>query len=335
MSATTEAIAAGTSPTARGRRGWSRVVWRVGQGVLQLVIVVALIVIGTAVLVRIVPGDPAQAILGMQATPETLVALRAQLGLDQPLVSQVLNQLAGLLTGDFGTSMTSDQPVFFMVGEALPVTLSLVVTGILFTLVISLPLGLLPAFGVGRRGIRVLRMSMVVLIAIPSFLIGIYLLILFSVQLHWAPAGGWSKDWPNTLRYVWLPSLALALFMTPIFVRSIERESTRLMSEEFVEAAISRGVSRLSLVVRQVLPNVLLPIITLVGFSMAVLIGGAVVIEALYGIPGIGSVIVTAVGQRDYPVIVGVTVFTGIFTVVISLVTDIIYTIADPRVRVQ
>src|SRR5687767_10954464 len=114
MSATTEAIAAGTSPTARGRRGWSRVVWRVGQGVLQLVIVVALIVIGTAVLVRIVPGDPAQAILGMQATPETLEALRAQLGLDQPLVSQVLNQLAGLLTGDFGTSMTSDQPVFFI-----------------------------------------------------------------------------------------------------------------------------------------------------------------------------------------------------------------------------
>ncbi|AOX44913.1 hypothetical protein BJP65_03150 [Microbacterium sp. BH-3-3-3] len=308
---------------------------RVGQSILQLVIVVALIVVGTAVLVRLVPGDPAQAILGMQATPETLEALRDQLGLDQPLFSQVLNQLAGLLIGDFGTSMTSDQPVFFIVGEALPVTLSLVVTGILFTLVIAVPLGLLPAFGVRSRGVRVLRMSMVVLIAIPSFLIGIYLLILFSVQLHWAPAGGWSREWPSTLRYVWLPSLALALFMTPIFVRSIERESTRLMGEEFVEAAISRGVSRLSLVVRHVLPNVLLPIITLVGFSMAVLIGGAVVIEALYGIPGIGSVVVTAVGQRDYPVIVGVTVFTGIFTVVISLITDMIYTIADPRVRVQ
>ncbi|WP_083285682.1 ABC transporter permease [Microbacterium sp. BH-3-3-3] len=334
MSATTEAIAAGSSP-ARGRRRWSRLVRRVGQSILQLVIVVALIVVGTAVLVRLVPGDPAQAILGMQATPETLEALRDQLGLDQPLFSQVLNQLAGLLIGDFGTSMTSDQPVFFIVGEALPVTLSLVVTGILFTLVIAVPLGLLPAFGVRSRGVRVLRMSMVVLIAIPSFLIGIYLLILFSVQLHWAPAGGWSREWPSTLRYVWLPSLALALFMTPIFVRSIERESTRLMGEEFVEAAISRGVSRLSLVVRHVLPNVLLPIITLVGFSMAVLIGGAVVIEALYGIPGIGSVVVTAVGQRDYPVIVGVTVFTGIFTVVISLITDMIYTIADPRVRVQ
>lgn len=334
MSATTEAIAAGSSPV-RGRRGWSRLVRRVGQSILQLVIVVTLIVVGTAVLVRLVPGDPAQAILGLQATPETLEALRAQLGLDQPLFSQVLNQLAGLLTGDFGTSMTSDQPVVFIIGEALPVTLSLVVTGILFTLVIALPLGLLPAFGVRRRGIRVLRMSMVVLIAIPSFLIGIYLLILFSVQLHWAPAGGWSKEWPDTLRYVWLPSLALALFMTPIFVRSIERESERLMGEEFVEAAISRGVSRPSLVVRHVLPNVLLPIITLVGFSMAVLIGGAVVIEALYGIPGIGSVVVTAVGQRDYPVIVGVTVFTGIFTVVISLITDMIYTIADPRVRVQ
>ncbi len=334
MSATTEAIAAGSSPS-RGRRGWSRLVRRVGQSILQLVVVVALIVVGTAVLVRLVPGDPAQAILGMQATPATLEALRAQLGLDQPLVSQILNQLARLLVGDFGTSMTSDQPVFFIVGEALPVTLSLVVTAILFTLLIAVPLGLLPAFGVGRRGVRVLRMSMVVLIAIPSFLIGIYLLILFSVQLHWAPAGGWSKEWPDMLRYVWLPSLALALFMTPIFVRSIERESTRLMGEEFVEAAISRGASRLSLVVRHVLPNVLLPIITLVGFSTAVLIGGAVVIEALYGIPGIGSVVVTAVGQRDYPVIVGVTVFTGIFTVVISLITDMIYAIADPRVRVQ
>lgn len=335
MSATTEAIAAAASRSLRTRRGWTRVVRRIGQGVLQLVIVVVLIVVGTAVLVRLVPGDPAQSILGMQATPESLAALRARLGLDQPLASQVLNQLSSLLRGDFGTSMTTDQSVFAMVGQALPVTLSLVTTGILFALVIALPLGLLPAFGLGRRGARALRMSMVVLVAIPSFLIGIYLLILFSVQLHLAPAGGWSDEWPNTLRYIWLPSLALALFMTPVFVRSIERETTRLMSEEFVEAAISRGISRFSLVGRHVLPNVLLPVITLVGFSMAVLIGGAVIIEALYGIPGIGSVVVTAVGQRDYPVIVGVTVFTGIFTVVVSLITDMIYTIADPRVRVQ
>ncbi|WP_285241541.1 ABC transporter permease [Pseudarthrobacter sp. MEB009] len=334
MSATVEVIS--TTPSGHGRqRGWKRLMRRVARSVLQLVIVVVLIVVGTAVLVRLVPGDPAQSILGMQATPESLAALRAQLGLDQQLSSQILSQLSGLMHGDFGTSMTTQRPVISMVGSALPITLSLVVTGILFALVISFPLGLLPAFGMGRRGVHALRISMVVLVAIPSFLVGIYLLILFSVQLHWAPAGGWSKDGLNALRYLWLPSLALALFMTPIFVRSIERETTRLMSEEFVEAAISRGISRVSLITRHVLPNVLLPVITLIGFSMAVLIGGAVIIEALYGIPGIGSVVVTAVGQRDYPVIVGVTVFTGIFTVVISLITDVVYTIADPRVRVQ
>ncbi len=302
---------------------------------VQSVIVIALIIIGTAVMVRLVPGDPAIIILGLDATPESLDALRTQLGLDLPLYQQLLNQLGGLVVGDLGESAFNGRPVADMIGAAIPVTLLLVVVGIVFALIIALPLGLLPAFGVGAYGIRVLRISMVVLIAFPSFVIALYLLLLFGVQLRWAPAGGWSAAWPDALRFVWLPALALGLFLVPILVRSIERQARQLMSEEFVEAAIARGIPRLKIVVRHVLPNTLLPVITLVGYSVTVLIGGAVIIEAVYGVPGLGSVILLAVGQRDYPVIVGVTVFTGIMAVVISLITDVLYSIADPRVRIR
>jgi peptide/nickel transport system permease protein len=302
---------------------------------IQVVIVVVLLVVGTAVLVRLVPGDPASAILGLNATPESLARLRAELGLDQSLPVQVLDQLGAIARGDLGRSVVSGQPVFQVIWAALPVTLSLVVTAIVFALAISLPLGLLPAYGVGRRGIRALRISMVVLIALPSFLIGLYLLLLFSVQLKVAPTGGWSSAWPDTLRYVWLPSLALAIFFTPVLVRSIERSAGQVMGEEYIEAAISRGLPRLRIVARHVLPNTLLPVITLVGFSFTVMIGGAVIIESVYGIPGLGSVIVKAVGQRDYPVIVGVTLFTGILAVVVSLLADVAYALADPRVRTR
>lgn len=332
----TKAITTAARPNRVGGQStaafWFRLI--VGR-IVQSIIVVALIVIGTAIMVRLVPGDPAAVILGLEATPETLAALREQLGVDLPLYQQVLNQLGGLLVGDLGESAFNGQPVSQMIGDAIPVTMMLVFAGILFALIFALPLGLLPAFGVGPRGIRILRISMVVLIAFPSFVIALYLLLLFGVQLRWAPAGGWSYDWPDALGYVWLPGLALGIFLVPILVRAIERQARQLMSEEFVEAAISRGIPRLSIVVRHVLPNTLLPVITLVGYSVTVLIGGAVIIEAVYGVPGLGSVILRAVGQRDYPVIVGVTVFTGIMAVVISLITDVLYSIADPRVRIR
>lgn len=333
---TTETIAAQAHRRSGGfARGAVNILRVLGKRLLQMAIVVVLLVVGTAALVRVVPGDPATAILGLNATPESLAKLRAELGLDQPVIAQIGDQLWRLLGGDLGNSTVTGRPVAVIIGEALPVTLAIVATGILFALIISLPLGMLPAFGIGHRGVRVLRISMVVLIALPSFLIGLYLLLLFSVQLRLAPAGGWSDAWPDTLRYVWLPSLALALFLTPLLVRSIERTTTQTMGEEFVESALSRGFSRLRVVVRHVLPNTLLPVITLVGFSFAVMIGGSVIVESVFGIPGLGSVISRAVGQRDYPVIIGVTIFTGGFAVIISMVTDVLYSLADPRVRTR
>lgn len=335
MTGATLTKAGKTSPLRMPRRrsrAVKKVAW-LGTKLAQLVIVVVVLTAIIAVLVRLIPGDPASAILGLNATPESLAALRTQLGLDQPLVTQILTQLRGVFTGDLGISTSRNLPVITVIMNALPVTLLLILLSTVMALLVSIPLGLIEAFGAGRHVVRCVRIVMVVLIALPSFLVGLYLILVFGVQLRIAPAGGWSTAWPDALRYAWLPAVAMATFLIPILTRSIMSSTSTLLREEFIEAAFSRGLSRSRIVLRHVLPNVLLPVITLVGFSVSVSLGAAVIIESVYGIPGFGGVVTRAVSERDYPLVVGVALFSGVFVIVVNMISELLYAVADPRSR--
>ncbi|MBB2914050.1 peptide/nickel transport system permease protein [Streptosporangium becharense] len=299
----------------------------------QMIVVVLVLVIGTAMIVRLMPGDPAQAILGLNATPDALRELRAELGLDRSLLKQASDQLWGILHLDLGVSISRDRPVVDILLEAFPVTVVLMVGGIAVALAVSIPLGLLPALRRAPRLNDAIGVIMVVLLAIPSFVIGIYALLIVAVNWRLAPAGGWGDGWPGNFRYAWLPSVVLAFMLIPLLTRAVQRSTIDVLDEEFIEAARARGLRRNAIVVRHVLPNILLPLITLVGYSASVLLGGAVIVESVFGVSGFGEVIMEAVSTRDYPVIVGVTLFSGIFVVVVNLLTDLLYTVVDPRTR--
>jgi peptide/nickel transport system permease protein len=306
---------------------------QLGGRVLQMAIVVLVLVVGTSLLVRLVPGDPAQAILGLRATPQALHDLRTQLGLDKPVTTQVLDQLRDLARLDLGTSTRDGRPVKAVIGDAFPITLTLMLGGILIALAVSIPLGLLPALRRAPRLNRALDLTMVVLLAVPTFVVGIYALLLFAVDWHVAPAGGWGHGWPGNFKYAWLPACVLSLLLVPLLTRAVQRSTIDLLGEEFIEAARTRGLSERQIVFRHLLPNVLLPLITLVGYSASVLLGGAVIVEAVFGIPGFGNVIESSVTSRDYPVIVGTTLVSGVFVVTVNLITDLLYAVADPRTR--
>jgi peptide/nickel transport system permease protein len=199
----------------------------------------------------------------------------------------------------------------------------------------GVPVGLLTGLTPSRLLDAGIRVGAVVLFALPPFFVGLMLLLVVSLEWGLAPAGGWASGWPDNLEYVWLPSLALAAYMTPIIVRTVRQSTRSIIDQPFVEAALLRGLPYRTVVLRHVLPNSLLPVVTLVGLNVATLVGGAVVIEALFTLPGIGTDLLVAVGSRDYPVIQGIALVTAVMVVIVNAGTDALYAIVDPRSRVS
>jgi peptide/nickel transport system permease protein len=300
----------------------------------QLALVVAGVLIATFLLIHLVPGDPAKTLLGTHATPESIAALRAEMKLDEPFPRQFWFFVRGSATGDLGSSLVqSGRPVTHIVLPALGVTLLLTAAAVLISVLVGLSLGLtaaltrIPALDTAIRGLSA------ILLAMPPFLIGFFLLIFVSLRAGLAPAGGWGSSAVDDLRYVWLPALALSGYLIPVITRAVRQSARETAEQHFIEAALARGLRPSQIVRRHVLPNSLLPVITLVGLNTAGLIGGAVVIEAVFNLPGMGTALVQAVGSRDYPVIQGVALVTGVLVVVITFLTDLLYLIVDPRTR--
>jgi peptide/nickel transport system permease protein len=322
--------AAPVEPGSGRFQGLARVV---GVRLLELAIVVLLLVVLAATIVRLLPGDPAEAILGQNATPDRVAQLRQELDLDRPVLEQVVTALADTFRGDLGESLAQQRPVTDVLTDSFPVTLSIMFGGVMIALVVAVPLGLLPALLRSSALNRVVRTLSVAILAIPPFVIGLYLLLVVAIGWGLAPPGGWGEGWPDNLRYAWLPSLTVSLVIIPQLLRAVQRSAMDVLDEEYVEAARGRGLSELAIVTRHVLPNVLLPVITLVGFEASWLLGGTVVVEAVFGIPGFGEVIQYGVGQRDYPVVVGVTLVAAVTVVTINLLAEVLYAVVDPRVR--
>jgi len=313
----------------------ARVAKALGTRLAELIAVIVVLVVLTSLVVRLLPGDPAQAILGASATVERVTQLRAQLGLDRSTLEQLGTSLGDAFQGDLGTSLAQSRPVSEVLWEAFPVSLSILVLATVIALLAGIPLGLLPALRRSRALARLMAMLAVVFLSIPAFVVGLYLILFVAIDWGLAPAGGWGTGWPGNLRYAWLPALALSFVLIPSIVRAVQRSSIDALSEEYVEAARARGVGELAIATRHVLPNVLLPLITLVGFNASWLLAGTIVIEAVFGIPGFGQVVQSAVASRDYPLVVGATLFSGVFVILVNLATDLLQALADPRVRVR
>ncbi len=316
-----------------GRRRSGRLTRRLVLRLAQIATVTALVVVITFVLIHVVPGDPARMLLGRSASPEALAALRARLGTDLPLAQQFWNMVIGLTRGDLGRSLVSQsQSVTSIVLPAFANTLTVVGTAVALSLLFGLTLGLVCGLNRGSRIDLVLGNAMVLLLASPGFLIG-FLLLLLALKTALAPAGGWGDGPLSSFQYVWLPSLALAAGLSPIIGRSLRVSIHQTMSQDFVEGAISRGLRPSTLVLKHILPNSLLPLIGVVGYSVSGLLAGAAAVEIVFNVPGIGLAMMFAVQNRDFPVIQGIVLVTALTVISFNVVVDLLFLIVDPRTR--
>ena len=294
------------------------------------------VAIGVTVIVffmaRLLPGNPALALLGQHATKASVAALSKQLGLDQPLWQQYLIFIGRLFQGNLGTSITYQMPVTQELAQAIPVTLSLLGLALLLSLVISIPLAALAAFrpgsarDLGVRGFTLLGQGM------PQFWLGIMLILLLAVGLRAFPVGGYGETAGDHFYYLFLPALTLGITMCPTIIRSLRSSMINVLESEYVGTAKSKGSYGAALFRGHVLRNAAIPTVSVIGVNLGFLVGGSLVIEKVFALPGLGSMMINAIFTRDFPTIQGVTLFVAFFVVVVGILTDVIYTILDPRV---
>ena len=302
----------------------------------QAVPVLALVSLLSFAIVWIVPGDVAAEMAGPTATAEELARLRERLGLERPWFEQLVGWYAALARGDLGESVLLRQGVAQAVLERLPVTLALTGLALLVALVLGVALGVLAAVRAGRAADRAAMATALVGFSLPDFWLGLVLVYLFAVQLGWLPTGGYTafaEDVVGWLRSLALPATALALTQLGLFARMTRAAMLEVLGQDYVRTARAKGMPGWVVVGKHALANALIPVATVVGISAGVLLGGAVVVEQVFSLPGVGRLIVGAIQRRDYPVIQGGLLLTASIFVFINIVVDVLYGLLDPRVR--
>ena len=290
------------------------------------------------VLLRAVPGDPARIALGVTASEEDVAALAEQLGTNRPLTVQYVDWMQSLLTGDFGVSLASKQDITPLVWDRVQVSLILTVCAMVLSLLIAVPLGTYLARRSHKTDAAVLSALTQVGIAVPSFLVGILAVAVFSVWLGWLPANGWvppNADFGGFLSHLILPVVALSLVQAAILTRYVRSALLEEMGKDYVRTARAVGLSTRQALYRHALRNASLPVLTVTGLQMSSLIVGAVVIERVFVIPGVGSMLLDAVATRDLTTVQTLMMLLVVFTLAITLLVDLLYRVIDPRLRRQ
>ena len=298
--------------------------------ILRFVLLLAAASVVIFTLLRAVPGDPARVALGVSATEEAVAELSARLGLDQPLPVQYLDWVSGLLTGDFGISMSSGKNITDTVVERAGVSLTLTLVAMAVSLAVAVPVGVYLARRTHSPDGAVVGALSQVGIIVPSFLVGIALVALFSVRLGWLPANGW-----GTPAHAVLPVASLALVQASILTRYVAASVREEMGKDYVRTGRALGASIGNVLFTSALRNAALPVITVVGVQLASLVVGAVVIERVFTIPGLGTMLLDAVGNRDLATVQTVMMVIVVFTLVVNLIVDLTYAVVDPRIRRQ
>ncbi|MCG7292006.1 ABC transporter permease [Corynebacterium afermentans] len=302
----------------------------IGKHILRFVLLLAAASVVIFTLLRAVPGDPARVALGVSATEEAVAELSARLGLDKPLPVQYFDWVSGLLTGDFGISMSSGKDITDTVIERAGVSLTLTLVAMAVSLAVAVPVGVYLARRTHSPDGAVVGALSQVGIIVPSFLVGIALVALFSVRLGWLPANGW-----GTPAHAVLPVASLALVQTSILTRYVAASVREEMGTDYVRTGRALGASIGNVLFTSALRNAALPVITVVGVQLASLVVGAVVIERVFTIPGLGTMLLDAVGNRDLVTVQTVMMVIVAFTLVVNLIVDLTYAVVDPRIRRQ
>jgi peptide/nickel transport system permease protein len=287
-------------------------------------------------LLQLSPTDPAAVIAGDAATPAAIAAIRAKLGLDQPFLWQYLHWVRQILGGDLGTSVYENRPVLAMIAERTEPTLSLALCVLVFSTLFAVPLGLFSAWWSGRLIDRLTMLFAAIGTATPMFLFAYILVTLLVARLGWLPAFGFrgiDNGLGTFLRYILLPTLTAAIPYSAIIARVTRAAAIESLSQDYMRTARAKGISVMRMVFGHALPNAAIPIVTVIGTRFAALLGGVVVTETVFAIPGIGRLSIDAILHRDYPVVQGVIIVMSVVYVLINLVLDILYTVLDPRVR--
>ncbi len=310
-----------------------RVARRLGILVVSLLASSVLVFAFMAVL----PGDPARVALGVNASDEAVAAMRTQFGLDRPLVAQYLDWMHGLLTFDLGTSYVSRAPIGPQVADRLQVTLWLVLTATVIAVVLAVPLGVFAAVRHRRPSGLVISALSQVGVAVPAFLAGILLITVFAVQLGWLPANGWTPpvvDPVMFLKQLVLPAVSLGIVQAAVLTRYVRSSVLDVQREDFLRTARAKGLSPMAAMRRHGLRNAAIPVVTVLALQLATLLVGAVVVERVFVIPGLGSLLLDAVGQRDLRIVQDVVMLLVVAVLVVNVVVELLYVLIDPRLRV-
>ncbi len=300
---------------------------------VQMIPVLFGVTVVVFLLLHLIPGDPAQTMLGTRARPEALAALRHELGLDRPLWEQYLFYLRDLTRLDLGNSLKYKVSVESLIQKRIGVTVFLIAYSTILTIAISFPLGIVSAMKKDRLFDQVVRAILMITMVMPAFWVGILFLIFFSIRLGMFPVSGYGNGFYSHLHHLFLPSLTIALSLAPILVRSLRGSILEILEADYVRTARSKGLPEATIVVGHVLRNALIPTVTLLGLSIGYLFGGTVIVERVFSLPGAGALLVDSIGARDYPVVQSMTLIFAVLVILVNLLTDLIYTFLDPRVR--
>ncbi|PZU49731.1 ABC transporter permease [Microbacterium aurum] len=316
----------------------TRVLRFLGVRLLSSAVVLFGVLVVVFALVHLVPGDPVRLALGTRYTEEAYQALRAASGLDRPLIEQFFSYIGGALTGDLGVSFRNGQPVTTTLLQRLPATVSLAVVGLVIALVISIPAGVWSALHEGKVSDVIVRLTSQFGVSIPDFWLGMLLISLFSVTLGLLPASGYApltEDPAKWARQVVLPGLTVGLVAGAIMTRYIRAAVIDVASAGYVRTALSKGLPPRIVTSRHIVRGALVPVLTIAGIQLATILGGVVVVEVVFAWPGLGRLVYEAVAARDYPLIQGAVLLVAVMFIVVNLIVDVLYAVADPRIRVS
>ncbi len=305
----------------------------VTRRLLQLAPVAVGVTILVFFLIHLVPGDPARTMLGVRATDQAVAALHHRWGLDRPLLAQYLLFMGRLLHGDLGDSLFYRVPTTDLILGRLPATLLLLLYAVVLSVLIAVPLATLAATNKDRLVDQIVRAIPLVGLGMPSFWVGIMLILFLGLDLRLFPVGGYGEDLPGHLYSMFLPGLTVAVAISPLLIRSLRASMISVLESEYVATARSKGISERRVLLRHVLRNAAIPAVTVLGVNIGFLVGGTLVIENVFALPGIGNLMIQAIFNRDFPVVQGVTLVFGVMVVLVNLTTDLVYSALDPRVR--
>ncbi|MFQ5467633.1 MAG: ABC transporter permease [Kiloniellaceae bacterium] len=289
-------------------------------------------------MLRLSPGDPAAVIAGDYASPADIIRIRAQLGLDEPIAVQFGTWIWSLIRGDLGISIFSNLPVSKLIAQRVEPTLMLATTTLLFAIIVAVPMGVIAAWKAGTWIDRAIMIFAVAGFSIPVFVLGYMLIFEFSLALRWLPVQGYTSpfvDFGKFVQHIILPTVTLSVIYIALIARITRASVMEVLDEDYIRTARAKGQTERKVLLAHALRNAAVPIVTVIGLGVALLIGGVVVTESVYNIPGLGRLVVDAILKRDYPIIQGLILMFSFVYILVNLVIDIIYTLLDPRISLS